>query len=210
MRTADAPATRRDVRGRGIVIDLADIDTDQIIPARWLRRVERTGYAAGLFEAWRRDPAFPLNDPRFAGATVLIAGANFGCGSSREHAAWALAEYGFRAIVAPSFADIFRANAIGSGITPVALAAPVVSRLARAVEADPSLEIRIDVAEASVEVPAIELHAIFPLDAHARRRLVEGLDEIDATLESESAITAFEARRPEWLPRVTYRPSSTT
>lgn len=205
-----ALTSTREVRGRGVVIDRADIDTDQIIPARWLRRVERNGYAAGLFEAWRRDPAFPLNDPRFAGATVLIAGANFGCGSSREHAAWALAEHGFRAIVAPSFADIFRANAIGSGIAPVALAAPVVTRLARAVEADPSLEVRIDVAEASVDVPAIELHAIFPLDAHARRRLVEGLDEIDATLESESAIAAFEARRPEWLPRVTYRPSSTT
>jgi 3-isopropylmalate/(R)-2-methylmalate dehydratase small subunit len=198
-----------EVRGRAVVIDRADIDTDQIIPARWLRRVERTGYAAGLFEAWRRDPAFPLNDARFAGATVLIAGANFGCGSSREHAAWALAEYGFRAIVAPSFADIFRANAIGSGIAPVALPAPVVSRLARAVEAEPSLEIRVDVAEGSVDVPAIELHSIFPLDAHARRRLVEGLDEIDATLESESAIASFEARRPEWLPRVTYRPSST-
>jgi 3-isopropylmalate/(R)-2-methylmalate dehydratase small subunit len=206
--SAEAAAARGEVRGRAVVIDRADIDTDQIIPARWLRRVERTGYAAGLFEAWRRDPAFPLNDARYAGASILIAGANFGCGSSREHAAWALAEHGFRAIVAPSFADIFRANAIGSGIVPVALAAPVVSRLARAVERDPSLEIRIDIAQSSIDGAAIDLHALFVLDTHARRRLIEGLDEIDATLEDEPAIASFEARRPEWLPRVTYRPST--
>jgi 3-isopropylmalate/(R)-2-methylmalate dehydratase small subunit len=201
-------ATTREVRGRAVVVDRADIDTDQIIPARWLRRVERTGYGAGLFEAWRRDPAFPLNDPRHAGASVLIAGANFGCGSSREHAAWALAEYGFRAIVAPSFADIFRANAVGSGIVPVALPASAVSRIARAVEGNASLEIRIDVAQTAIDVPALDLHALFPLDAHAQRRLLEGLDEIDATLEHTDAIAAFESRRADWLPRVTYRPSA--
>jgi 3-isopropylmalate/(R)-2-methylmalate dehydratase small subunit len=199
----------REVRGRAVVIDRADIDTDQIIPARWLRRIERTGYAAGLFEAWRRDPAFPLNDPRYAGASVLVAGANFGCGSSREHAAWALAEYGFRAIVAPSFGDIFRANAVGSGIVIVALAPSAVSRLARAVERDPSLEVRVDVANTAIDVPAIDLHALFPIDPHTQRRLLEGLDDVDATLEREDAIAAFESRRAEWLPRVTYRPSST-
>jgi 3-isopropylmalate/(R)-2-methylmalate dehydratase small subunit len=198
------------VRGRAVVIDRADIDTDQIIPARWLRRIERTGYGAGLFEAWRRDPSFPLDDPRYAGATVLVAGANFGCGSSREHAAWALAEHGFRAIVAPSFADIFRANAIGSGIVPVALPAALVTRLARAVEGDPALDVRIDVAQTAIDVPALDLHALFPLDAHAQRRLTLGLDEIDATLEHEDAIAAFESHRAEWLPRVNYRPSART
>jgi len=200
--------TTREVRGRAVVVDRADIDTDQIIPARWLRRVERTGYAAGLFEAWRRDPSFPLNDRRYAGATVLVAGANFGCGSSREHAAWALAEYGFRAVVAPSFADIFRANAIGSGIVPVALPSTAVALLARAVERDPSLEIRVDVAHTAIDVPTLDLHALFPLDEYAQRRLIQGLDDVDATLEVERSIAAFESDRAEWLPRVNYRPSA--
>ena len=199
----------REVRGRAVVVDRADIDTDQIIPARWLRRIERTGYAAGLFEAWRRDPAFPLNDPRYAGASVLIAGRNFGCGSSREHAAWALAEYGFRAIVAPSFADIFRANAIGSGIVPVQLSESAASHLARAVESDPGLELRVNVAQRTIDVPALSMRALFPLDAHSQRRLTEGLDDVATTLEYEDAIAAFESHRAEWLPRVTYRPSST-
>jgi 3-isopropylmalate/(R)-2-methylmalate dehydratase small subunit len=195
----------QEVRGRAIPIDRADIDTDQIIPAHWLRRVERTGYGAGLFEAWRRDPAFPLNDARYAGASVLVAGPNFGCGSSREHAAWALAEYGFRAVIAPSFADIFRSNAIGSGIVPVALPQDIVARLARAVERDPSLEVRIDVAQASLDAPPLDLHVIFPLDAHTRTRLIEGLDDIAVTEAHEDAIRRHETRRPEWLPSVTYR-----
>ena len=194
-----------EVRGRAAVIDRADIDTDQIIPAHWLRRIERTGYGAGLFEAWKRDPAFSLNDPRYAGASILIAGANFGCGSSREHAAWALAEGGFRAIVAPSFADIFRANAIGHGLVPVAPTAAVVERLMRAIERDPQVELRIDVANAAIDVPALELHAIFPLEEHARNRLVQGLDDIAVTMTHEDAIARYEAARPEWLPRVTYR-----
>jgi 3-isopropylmalate/(R)-2-methylmalate dehydratase small subunit len=193
------------VRGRAAVIDRADIDTDQIIPAHWLRRIERTGYGAGLFEAWKRDPSFSLNDPRYAGATVLIAGANFGCGSSREHAAWALAEGGFRGIIAPSFADIFRSNAIGQGLVPAALPAALVERLMRAVERDPALEVRIDVAHAAIDVPVLELHAFFPLEEHARNRIVLGLDDIAITLAHEDAIARYEAARPEWLPRVTYR-----
>ncbi len=196
-----------EVRGRAVAIDRADIDTDSIIPAYWLRRIERTGYGAGLFEAWRRDPSFVLNDPRYAGATILIAGANFGCGSSREHAAWALAEYGFRVIVAPSFADIFRANAIGSGIAPVALPGEVVARLMRAVERDPATELRIDVGAATIDAPAIELHALFPLEARAKTRLMFGLDDIAATLAHEDAIRRHEERRPAWLPSVTYRPT---
>jgi 3-isopropylmalate/(R)-2-methylmalate dehydratase small subunit len=198
----------REVLGRAVVIDRADIDTDQIIPAQWLRRVERTGYGAGLFEAWRRDPAFPLNDPRSEGAVVLIAGANFGCGSSREHAAWALAEYGFQAVVAPSFGDIFRSNAIGIGLLPVALPQDVVSRLMRGVERDPQVELRIDIAAATLDAPALELHAIFPLDPHTRTRLVEGLDDIAATLSHEDAIRRHEEGRPRWLPSVSYRPQA--
>lgn len=194
-----------EVRGRAAVIDRADIDTDQIIPAHWLRRIERTGYGAGLFEAWKRDPSFSLNDPRYAGAPILIAGANFGCGSSREHAAWALAEGGFRAIVAPSFGDIFRANAIGHGLLPVALPAAIVERLMRAVERDPQIELRIDVAHAAIDVPALELHAFFALEEHARNRIVQGLDDIAVTMTHEDAIARYEAARPEWLPRVTYR-----
>jgi 3-isopropylmalate/(R)-2-methylmalate dehydratase small subunit len=195
-----------EIRGRAVAIDRADIDTDQIIPAQWLRRIERTGYGAGLFEAWRRDPSFPLSDARHAGAVILIAGANFGCGSSREHAAWALAEYGFRAVVAPSFADIFRNNAIGSGIVPVALPQDLVTRLMRTVERDPAAELRIDVGAATIDVPEIELHALFPLEPHARDRLVFGLDDIAVTLTHEDAIRRHEERRPEWLPSVTYRP----
>jgi 3-isopropylmalate/(R)-2-methylmalate dehydratase small subunit len=196
----------REVRGRAVAIDRADIDTDQIIPAHWLRRIERTGYGAGLFEAWRRDPSFPLNDPSYAGASILIAGPNFGCGSSREHAAWALAEYGFRAVVAPSFADIFRANAIGSGIVPVAVPMPLVIRLMRAVEREPALELRVDVAATTIDAAPLELHAIFPLDPSDRARLLEGLDDIAATLSYEDAIRRHERQRPAWLPRVTYRP----
>jgi len=195
----------REVSGRALPIDRADIDTDQIIPAHWLRRIERTGYGAGLFEAWRRDPAFPLNDARYAGATILVAGPNFGCGSSREHAAWALAEAGFQAIVAPSFADIFRNNAVGSALVTVTLPAELVTRLMRAVERDPSLELRIDVGASTIDVAALELHAIFPLEANARTRLLGGLDDIAVTLTHQEAIAAYEARRPVWLPSVTYR-----
>jgi 3-isopropylmalate/(R)-2-methylmalate dehydratase small subunit len=196
----------KEIRGRAVVIDRADIDTDQIIPAQWLRRIERTGYGAGLFEAWRRDPSFPLNDRRYAGATILIAGANFGCGSSREHAAWALSEYGFQAVVAPSFGDIFRNNAIGTGLVPVALPQEVVTRLMRGVERDPSTELRIDIAAATLDAAALELHALFPLDPYTRTRLVKGLDDIAATLSHEDAIERYEERRPVWMPSVSYRP----
>ena len=198
----------REVSGRGLPLERDDIDTDQIIPAHWLRSTERTGYAAGLFEAWRRDPAFPLNDARYAGASVLVAGANFGCGSSREHAAWALLENGFRAVLAESFADIFRGNAIRSGIVPIALPGDLVARLMRAVERDPSLELHVDVAEATLDVPTLELRAVFPLDERARQRLTLGLDDIAVTLTHEADIAAHEARRPAWLPSVASRPGS--
>ena len=192
-------AVRR-VAGRAVPLDRENVDTDQIIPAGWLKQIGRTGYAAGLFEAWRRDGAFVLNDPRYRGATILLAGANFGCGSSREHAAWALIEAGFGAVVAPSFADIFRENALRNGLVPVALPREVVAALMRAVEHDPSLELVVDVERATLSAPRLE--ASFPLDASARAKLLGGLDDIALTLRHTDAIAAYERARPDWLPSI--------
>jgi 3-isopropylmalate/(R)-2-methylmalate dehydratase small subunit len=194
-----------EVRGTVLPIERDDIDTDAIIPAHWLRSTARTGYARGLFEAWRRDPAFPLNDRRYDGATVLLAGANFGCGSSREHAAWALAEQGIRAVVAVSFADIFRANAVGNGIVPVTLPRPVLSAIGEAVRADPRTVVVVDVDALTVDVPSLDLRSVFTLEPDMRKRLLAGLDEVDVTLAHEDAIASFEARRAEWLPRLDRR-----
>jgi 3-isopropylmalate/(R)-2-methylmalate dehydratase small subunit len=190
-------AVRR-VTGRALPLDRANVDTDQIIPAHWLKRIERTGYGAGLFEAWRRDPAFVMNDPRYTGASVLVAGANFGSGSSREHAVWALDEAGFRAVIAPRLADIFRANCLKSGLVPVELEADAVTTLLRQVESDPRTEITIDVERRTVEAPGVR--ASFALDDHARARLLEGLDDIAVTLTHADEITAYESSRPTWLP----------
>ena len=183
------------IEGRAVPLDRRDVDTDQIIPASWLKRVERTGYGAGLFEAWRKDPDFVLNDPRYAGATVLLAGPNFGCGSSREHAVWALQEAGFGAVISASFADIFRNNCAKVGLVAAQLPEDVVSRLMSAVEADPGAILVVDVATRTV-AGAGETHT-FPLDEFTRVRLLEGLDDIDLTLRHESAIAAYElSRRP--------------
>jgi 3-isopropylmalate/(R)-2-methylmalate dehydratase small subunit len=190
------------VAGRALPLGRADVDTDQIIPASYLKRLERTGYGDGLFAAWRADPSFVLNDPRYRGAVVLVAGPNFGCGSSREHAAWALRDAGFRAVIAPSFADIFRSNAIRSGVVPVALPADRVERLLRAVERDPGTEVEIDVASARVRAAAAGIDAPLDLDPFTRWRLVEGLDDVGLTLRHSDLITAYEARRPSWLPHV--------
>ncbi|MGH2720233.1 MAG: 3-isopropylmalate dehydratase small subunit, partial [Actinomycetota bacterium] len=154
----------RTVRGRAVPLDRSDVDTDQIIPAVWLKRVERTGFGAGLFSAWREDPAFVLNRPEYAGATILVAGPNFGSGSSREHAAWALEDYGFRAVVSSRFADIFRTNALKIGLVPAEVPGDVAEDLLRAVEADPSLEVVVDVEERRVSAPAAGIDAAFPLD----------------------------------------------
>ena len=190
-------AVRR-VTGRAVPRDRADVDTDQSIPAHWLKRVERTGYGAGLFEAWRRDPAFVMNDPRYAGAAILVAGANFGSGSSREHAVWALEEAGFRAVIAPRLADIFRANCLKSGLVPVELDADTVATLLRLVERDPRAEISIDVEARTVDAPGVR--ASFALDDHARTRLLEGLDDIAVTLAHADEITKYESTRATWLP----------
>ena len=188
------------VSGRALPLGRANVDTDQIIPSHWLKRIERTGYGPGLFEAWRKDPSFVLNDDRFRGASILIAGANFGSGSSREHAVWALQETGFRAVIAPTFADIFRSNAIKNGLVPVELRSDTVSRLLAAVEADPKTVITVDVALRTVAGPGVK--ASFPLTDFLQTQLLEGLDEIALTLRHEPDIAAYEAKRAEWLPRV--------
>jgi len=179
-------------------LDRANVDTDQIIPAHWLKSIERTGYGAGLFEAWRRDPAFVLNDPRYAGASILIAGPNFGSGSSREHAVWALDESGFRAVISPRLAEIFRANCLKSGVVPVEIDAEAVAKLLRLVHSDPRAEITIDVERRTVEASGVRTS--FALDDSARTRLLEGLDDIALTLTHADDITAYESSRATWLP----------
>jgi 3-isopropylmalate/(R)-2-methylmalate dehydratase small subunit len=190
-------AVRR-VTGRALPLDRANVDTDQIIPAHWLKRVERTGYGAGLFEAWRRDPSFVMNDPRYAGASILIAGANFGSGSSREHAVWALVEAGFRAVIAPRLADIFRANCLKSGLIPVEIETDAVTKLLRLVESDPRAEITVDVESRTCDAPGVRTS--FALDDHARTRLLAGLDDIAVTLAHADEITKYESSRATWLP----------
>ena len=188
----------RTVTGRAMPLDRANVDTDQIIPAHWLKSIERTGYGAGLFEAWRRDPAFVLNDPRYAGASILIAGPNFGSGSSREHAVWALDESGFRAVISPRLAEIFRANCLKSGVVPVEIEAEAVAKLLRLVESDARAEITVDVERRTVEASGVR--ATFALDDDARARLLGGLDDIALTLAHADEITAYESSRATWLP----------
>jgi 3-isopropylmalate/(R)-2-methylmalate dehydratase small subunit len=188
------------IAGRAVALDRRDVDTDQIIPAAWLKRVERSGFGAGLFGAWREDPDFVLNRPGAAEAPVLVAGANFGCGSSREHAVWALQDFGFRAVVAPGFGDIFRNNSVAAGLVPAVVSEQSAARLFGALAVDPDAEVVVDVAERTVAVPSAGLLEPFELAGYARWRLMEGLDDIGLTLRHEQEITAFEAGRPAWLP----------
>jgi 3-isopropylmalate/(R)-2-methylmalate dehydratase small subunit len=190
----------REIVARAVPLDRANVDTDQIIPSDWLKRVERTGFGAGLFEEWRESSDFVLNQDHYEGAHILVAGPNFGCGSSREHAPWALEDYGFQAVIAPSFADIFRNNCLKIGLLPVALAPDVVTRIMRTVEDDPSVEIVIDVVDRRVAVPAIDLDEPFDLEDFHHYRLLEGLDDIGLTLRHADAISAYEAGRADWLP----------
>ena len=184
--------------GRAVPLRRSDVDTDQIIPSDWLKRVERTGFGAGLFSEWREDPSFVLNLPQYAGASVLVAGENFGSGSSREHAVWALTDYGFRAVVSARFADIFRSNALKGGLLPVQLPADAVDALMALVEADPSTAVTVDLAARRLR--AGDLDVDFPLDDFTRWRLMEGLDDIGLTLRQEADIAAYEALRPSHLP----------
>ena len=188
------------IAGRAVALERRDVDTDQIIPAAWLKRVERTGFAPGLFGAWRNDPDFVLNRPGAAQAKVLVAGANFGCGSSREHAVWALQDFGFQAVVSARFADIFRGNCVSSGLVPVETDEKTVSALFAALAADPDAEVVVDVAARTVGIPSAGLSESFTIADFAQWRLLEGLDDVALTLRHEDAISAYEATRPSWLP----------
>jgi 3-isopropylmalate/(R)-2-methylmalate dehydratase small subunit len=187
------------ISGRGLPLKRADVDTDQIIPADWLKRVERTGFDKGLFSTWRDDRDFVLNDERYTGARVIVAGPAFGIGSSREHAVWAIQQYGFDAVIAPSFSDIFRVNCTKNGLVPVELPLETVEAIWAAIEADPATELVIDVERLLVEVPAVGISAPFPMDASTQRRLLAGLDDVGITLSHEADIDSYEAHRPAWL-----------
>ena len=186
------------IEGTAVPLDRSDVDTDQIIPAQYLKRIERTGFGPFLFDEWRKDPDFVLNDERYRGASILIAGANFGSGSSREHAPWALEDYGFRAVIAPSFADIFRNNCFKIGLLPVELRAESVRALMDAALDDPTTRIVIDLPDRAVRAPGLD--ETFDIDEFTHWRLVEGLDDIGLSLRNEEKINAFEATRPSWLP----------
>ena len=186
--------------GRAVPLRRSNVDTDQIIPASYLKRVSRAGFGEGLFAAWREDPSFVLNQPQYDGATILVAGSDFGTGSSREHAVWALTDYGFRAVIAPRFGDIFRSNSTKAGLLPVALPAATVSALQDAIEADPATEVVVDLDNRVVLAEAAGIKAPFQIDDYTRWRLMEGLDDIGLTLRHVDNITAFEHSRPSWLP----------
>jgi 3-isopropylmalate/(R)-2-methylmalate dehydratase small subunit len=186
--------------GSAVPLRRSNVDTDQIIPAVYLKRVTRSGFEDGLFSAWREDPAFVLNDPAYAGASVLVAGPEFGTGSSREHAVWALRDWGFQAVVSPRFGDIFRGNALKEGLLPVELELPAVERLWALVEADPTTPVTVDLV--AREVRAGDSTWAFPLDEFSRWRLMEGLDDIGLTLRHEDRITAYERTRLPFLPVV--------
>ncbi len=189
--------------GRAVPLRRSNVDTDQIIPAHWLKSVTRDGFEDGLFDAWRKDPRFVLNQPARQGATVLVAGPDFGTGSSREHAVWALQNYGFKAVISPRFADIFRGNSLKNGLLTVVLPQETVERLWELTEADPAAEVTVDLLDRQVRAEGIT--ADFDIDDNARWRLLEGLDDISLTLEHESDIAEYEARRPAHRPRTLLR-----
>ncbi|MEN9802724.1 MAG: 3-isopropylmalate dehydratase small subunit [Actinomycetota bacterium] len=189
----------RVLTGKGIPLRRSDVDTDQIIPADWLKRVERTGFEAGLFSTWRDDRSFVLNDARYAGATILVAGPSFGVGSSREHAVWAIQQYGFDAVIAPSFSDIFRNNCTKNGLVPVALPLADVEKIWAEIETNPQSEIVVDMERLTVEMPNIGLSSSFPMEPQNQHRFLNGLDDIGITLTHADDIASFEAKRPSWL-----------
>ena len=190
----------RVIKGQAAPLRRSDVDPDQIIPAEWLKRVERTGFGEGLFDAWKKDPTFVLNSNDYRDAVILVAGPNFGTGSSREHAVWALMDYGFRAIVSPRFGDIFRNNATKAGLVPAQVDQETVEALWAAIEADPSIEVNVDVETGRVYAPSAGIDAPFRLDEFTRYRLLEGLDDIGLSLRHVDEIGAFEAKRPAYLP----------
>jgi 3-isopropylmalate/(R)-2-methylmalate dehydratase small subunit len=190
--------------GTAVPLRRSNVDTDQIIPAVYLKRVTRTGFEDGLFSAWRaNEPDFVLNQPRFDGASILVAGPDFGTGSSREHAVWALTDYGFRAVISPRFGDIFRGNSLKAGLLTVVLAEKIVQRLWDDIDDDPATQVTVDLVECQVRWSG-EVHG-FDLDDYTRWRLLEGLDDIGLTLRQTDKITAYEAARRPWLPATASR-----
>jgi 3-isopropylmalate/(R)-2-methylmalate dehydratase small subunit len=187
------------ISGRGLPLKRSDVDTDQIIPADWLKRVERTGFEKGLFSTWRDDRDFVLNDERYTGARVIVAGPAFGIGSSREHAVWAIQQYGFDAVIAPSFSDIFRTNCTKNGLVPVELPLETVEAIWAAIDDDPTTELVIDVERLLVEVPSAGITAPFPMDGSTQHRFLAGLDDVGITLSHAADIASYEADRPAWL-----------
>ena len=189
----------RIIQGRGVPLKRSDVDTDQIIPAEWLKRVERTGFEKGLFSTWRDDRNFVLNDERYVGASILVAGPSFGVGSSREHAVWAIQQGGFDAVIAPSFSDIFRNNCTKNGLVPVVVPESVVTAIWAAIDADHTVEITVDMERLKVEVPAAGIEASFPIDPQTQHRFLHGLDDIGITLSHAGDIDSYESSRPAWL-----------
>ncbi|MCJ1679854.1 3-isopropylmalate dehydratase small subunit [Streptomyces sp. APSN-46.1] len=185
--------------GRAVPLRRGNVDTDQIIPAHWLKKITRDGFEDGLFEAWRKDPEFVTNRPEREGATVLVAGPDFGTGSSREHAVWALQNFGFKTVISSRFADIFRGNSLKNGLLTVVLPQETVERLWELTEADPTAEITVDLVARQVRAEGVE--AEFELDDNARWRLLEGLDDISLTLQNEADIATYESTRPTYKPR---------
>ncbi|WP_433698388.1 3-isopropylmalate dehydratase small subunit [Nocardiopsis sp. CA-288880] len=187
--------------GRAVPLRSSNVDTDQIIPAVYLKRVARTGFEDGLFAEWRKsDPDFVLNRPEYEGASVLVAGPDFGTGSSREHAVWALQDYGFKTVLSSRFADIFRGNSLKGGLLTVLLPQEVIERIWKAVEADPATEVTVDLVEREVRSPGAGVQEPFELDDYTRWRLMEGLDDIALTLRHTDEVGAFETTRKPWLP----------
>jgi 3-isopropylmalate/(R)-2-methylmalate dehydratase small subunit len=190
------------IQGKAMPLNRRDVDTDQIIPAKYLKLVERTGFGRYLFDTWRKDPSFVLNDPRYKDAPVLIAGSNFGSGSSREHAPWALQDYGFKAIIAPSFADIFRNNSAKIGLLTVVLPEDEVQRLISRAEETPDSQLIVDLENQTVSREGSAYSVGFDIDPFVKHCLLNGLDDIGLTMQHEDAITAYEAQRPDFLPKV--------
>lgn len=189
-----------EIVARAAPLPRSDVDTDQIIPSDWLKRVERTGFGEGLFSEWRELSDFVLNQEYHSGAEILVTGPNFGIGSSREHAVWALQDYGFRAVLSSRFADIFRNNCHKNGLLAVELGESTIERILEIVQRDPDVEIVIDLPDRRVLVPAIDLDEPFELDEHTHHRLLHGLDDIALTLRHEDAIATHEQQRAAWLP----------
>ena len=190
----------RVITGTGLPLKRSDVDTDQIIPADWLKRVERTGFDKGLFATWRDDREFVLNDERYAQANILVAGPAFGVGSSREHAVWAIQQYGFEAVIAPSFSDIFRNNCTKNGLVPVIVPEATVEAIWAAIEADADTQIVVDMEQLTLEVPSAGIGESFPIDPQTQYRFLNGLDDVGITLTHADAIDTYEANRPTWLP----------